>query len=790
MREVKEEILLIEGKKQIVGTAQQRIDAVEKSTGALKYLGDKFFQGMLHAKVATSTEAHANIVSIDSSEAWKVPGVCAIVTGDMFPFPIGPILADRPPLAFDKVRYYGEPIAIIVATHEYQAKEAAKKIVVEYEPLPVVNSVQQAFQSDAPLVHENSASYMKVIDNVYPVGGTNIASHIKIRKGNFGKAWATCVDTITATYSFNLSDHAAMETRTAMVEINPDGRVVVHSTSQSPFTIKKVLNQFFNIEVGKIIVHIPMLGGAFGGKGAVQLEPLAYLASKAVGGKLVKLKFDREEDMMTAPCHIGFDATVKLGVNSQGKLIAGHYTFLIEAGAYSDQAAGITRAAALDCTGPYHIPNVWCDSYCMYTNHPYATSFRGYGHPELTFAIERTMDQFAKKLNIDPVEFRLMNAIKVGHTTPTQSVLNANKLGDAEACMKRAKELIEYSGPESVPVNEHIVRSKGVALFWKTSTTSTNAQAGAILTFEADGTVNLSCAAVELGQGTKTILAQIAAERLQMDINKIHVTMEVNTQYNPHQWRTVASSTTFLAGNAVLAAADDAIRQLKRIGAVALQCSEVELSVGNGRVYVTAEPDKGIDIQTISLGFQYPNGHTVGEQIIGIGRYIQRHLTPMDKETGFGNPGPWWSVGAQAVEIEFDKRSFTYKILRAVTVMDGGTIINPMTATQQMRGGIFLGLSIAKGESFLFNPKGIIQNPDLRNYQMMRFGEQPGEYIIEFIETPSKDGPYGARGIGEYGVIGAAAALANSLSIAVNAEMNELPLTPETIWRLSTEVVK
>ncbi|WP_285851792.1 xanthine dehydrogenase family protein molybdopterin-binding subunit [Sporosarcina luteola] len=771
------------GSRTTVGFAEQRIDAVEKSTGNVKYLGDKSFQGMLHAKVATSTEAHARIKSIDTSEAWKVQGVRAIVTGKTFPFPIGPILADRPPIAFDKVRYYGEPIAVIVADHPYQAKQAAGKIVAEYEPLPIVNSVEQAFQKDAPLIHEQSGQYTKLIDNVYPVPGTNIASHVKIRKGEFGKAWAVCKDTISATYSFNLSDHAAMETRTATVEINSDGRVIVHSTSQSPFTIKKIFNQFFNLDVGKVIVHIPMLGGAFGGKGAVQLEPLAYLASNAVGGKLVKLQFEREEDMMTAPCHIGFNATVKLGVNEEGKLIAGQYTFLIEAGAYSDQAAGITRAAALDCTGPYHIPNVWCDSYCMYTNHPYATSFRGYGHPELTFAIERTIDQFADKLQMDPIEFRLLNVIKPGQTTPTQSILTPNNIGDAAKCMTRAKELIGWDGKQPIVSENGLVRAKGVALFWKTSTTSTNAQAGAILKFEADGTVTLTSAAVELGQGTKTILAQIAAERLKMNVSDIHVTMEVNTQYTPHQWRTVASSTTFLAGNAVLAAADDAIRQLKRIGAVALQCSEEDLDVGNGRVYIKAKPDIGINIETVALGYKYPNGHTVGGQVIGIGVHVQRHLTPMDKETGFGDPGPWWSVGAQAVEIEWDESNYHYKIVKAVTVLDGGTIINPMTAAQQMRGGIFLGLSIARGESFEFNEQGVIQNPDLRTYQLMRFGEQPDEYIVEFVETPAEDGPFGARGIGEYGVIGAAAALANGLSLATNVELTQLPLTPELIWR-------
>ncbi len=422
-----------------VGQPHQRIDALEKAAGTLKYIADLRVPDTLHAKLATSAYAHAKIKDVHTEDAWKVPGVRAVITGKMFPFHIGPILADRPPLAINKVRYYGEPVALIVADNEYQAKQAALSIKVDYEPLPVVNSVKEAFSKNAPLIHENSGQYQKIISNVYPVNGTNIGSHIKIRKGDFGQAWAQSEVKVTAEYEFNLSDHAALETRACSVEINPSGKVIVHSCTQSPYTIKKVLNQFFNIEVGNIVVHVPLIGGAFGGKGTVQLEPLAYLASKMVGGKLVHLKYEREEDLITAPCHIGLHATIRLGATKEGKLTTGQYTYLIDSGAYTDQAAGITRAAALDCTGPYDVPNVWCDSYCMYTNHPYATSFRGYAHPELTFAVERTMDQLAEKVKIDPVELRLMNYIKPGATSPTQTALNASNIGDAAKCLKRAK---------------------------------------------------------------------------------------------------------------------------------------------------------------------------------------------------------------------------------------------------------------------------------------------------------------------------------------------------------------
>lgn len=764
-----------------VGISEQRIDALDKAEGKVRYVGDFFAPDMLHAKLVTSMYAHAKIKSIDTTEAWKVQGVRAIVTGESFPYHIGPILADRPPLALEKVRYHGEPVAIVVADHEYQAKKAVNLIVVDYEPLPVVNSVKEAFKGDAPIIHENLGQYKKIISNVYPVANTNIGSHIKIRKGDFVSTWDSCTETIQANYSFNLSDHAALETRSTRVEIHPSGNVIVHTTTQSPFTIKKVLNQFFNIEVGKVIVHTSSVGGAFGGKGTVQLEPLAYLASKAVGGKLVKLENSREEDLITSPCHIGLDATIALGVDDQGKLIAGQYTFLIDSGAYTDQAAGVTRAMALDCTGPYHIPNVWCDSYCMYTNHPFATSFRGYGHPELTFVVERTMDQLAKKLKMDPAELRAINAIKPGDTSPTQVEITANNIGDVEKSLHRAKELIKWEDGQRLEISKDKIRAKGLSTFWKTSTTSTNAQAGVIVTFEADGSVNLNCAAIELGQGTKTILAQILAEKLKMDIGKIHVTMDLNTQYDPHQWRTVASSTTFLAGRAVIAAAEDAIRQLKLTASVALQCSIDDLDVGGSRVYLRANPEHGIQIKDIALGYKYPNGHAIHGQVVGHGTYIQRHLTPMDKDTGFGKPGPWWSVGAQAVEVEWNMKDYSYKIIKAVTVLDGGVIINPDMAMQQMRGGMYMGLSFASSESFIFDEQGIVLNPQLRTYQMLRFGEQP-EFLVDFIETPSVDGPFGARGIGEYGVIGMAGALANSLSAAAQVELNQLPLIPELIW--------
>ena len=764
-----------------VGKNIDRIDVRDKAFARLKYTDDTKKPGLMHVKLHTSTHAHAKLKHVETSRAWEAPGVEAVITGADFPTLVGPMLADRPILANEKVRYYGEPIVAVVALTEHQAAHAASLIKVEYEPLPIVNSPSAAVERDAALLHENLGSYTAYVKGVHAVPETNIANLVKIRKGNMEDGWNRTDTTIDTTISFSPADHAALETRSCRVEILPDGRVLIYSSTQGPHYIKKLFSQTFQLEAGKISVHAPIVGGAFGGKGSVQLEFIAYLASKAVNGKVVSITNTREEDLITSPVHIGLEATVKLGATKEGKLTLAAYHFLFDTGAYSDMGAGMTKAGAVDCTGPYNIPNVTCDSHCVYTNHPYATSFRGFGHNELTFLMERAMDMLADKLDMDPLELRLINAIKPGDTTPTQTHLNASNIGDVTSCLNKLKTAIKWDGGKKTLTPEGNIRSKGISCFWKTSSTPSNATAGAIIKFNKDGSVNLNCAAVELGQGTKTVLAQILAEKLKMEMNNIHVSLEVDTKYDPHQWKTVASSTTYLAGRAVMAAGDDVLRQLKHTASIALKCSPDDLTVASGQVFLTDSPEYGIPIKDIALGYEYPNGNTVGGLIIGEGSHIVRHLTPLDPETGFGKPGPQWAVGAQAVEVEYNPSSYTYKILHATTVMDAGKVINPNGARSQMRGGMYLGLSWASRESFVFDDDGKVLNPQLRTYDILRASEAP-TYTVQFVETPLVDGPYGARGIGEYGVIGMAGALANSLSSASDSNLNQLPLVPEYIW--------
>ncbi len=516
----------------------------------------------------------------------------------------GEEIQDRPIIAIDRVRHHGEVVAMVIAETLYIAQKAASLIRVAYKELPVVNSVTEAIKNNAPLVHARLDDYKRE-KFVYPIQGTNICNQTKIRKGNARTLFNACTFTAEAHISLPMGDHAAIELRSASAERSPDGNVTITSSSQVPFAIKKWISRLFQIGQHKITVYTPLVGGAYGGKSAIQLEFLVMLATLAVNGQKVSLTNTRERDFITSPSHIGLDAYVKLGCDGRGYLKAAEIQYLFDGGAYSDKAADISRAAAIDCTGPYNIENVTCDSFCVYTNHPYATSFRGFGHAELTFAIERAMDMLALRTGTDPSELRRINTIQAGNLTPTGVRLTTNKIGDLKKCIDKAKALIEWGNGSLIRVNQEIVRAKGFSCFWKTSNIATNASSGALILFNNDGSVFLSCGVVEIGTGSRSVLAQIAAERLHMDIKQINILMDVDTHQSPEHWKTVASRGLWMAGNAVLAAADDAINQLLEAASLALKVAKEDLYLSNGFVNSKSKPEKRVPYHKLAYGYTY-----------------------------------------------------------------------------------------------------------------------------------------------------------------------------------------
>ena len=769
-----------------IGVSTIRKEAWDKVTGNAKYTGDTHFNGSLHARILTSTHAHAIIKNIDISKAEAAKGVRAVITGEYSDVLVGNMINDRPPIAKGKVRYFGEVVALVVANNEDEAWAAVNLIEVEYEPLLVVNSIKDAIRNDAILVHKELGRYAHLSAEVYPVADSNISNHVKIRKGNMEYAWKESDVVVEYEFSMPQTDHLAMETRNAMCQISSDGTVNIYTSTQSPFGVKAEISTLFNVPQGKVIVHTPFVGGAFGGKASVTIEFLAYLASLAVDGKMVRIANTREEDISTSPSKLGVEGKIKIGATKDGKLNALECTYYVNCGAYANTGPNMARAAATDCSGPYNIENIHCDSYSLYTNHTYATSFRGFGHGVSTFGIEMAMNKLANKLEIDPLELRRINAIKEGNYSPTQNLMTLSNTGNLEKCISKLKGLIDWDKGKIVETDKGTIITKGISCFWKTSSSPTNAGSAVLLTCNRDGSINSNFGATEIGPAMKTTIAQIIAEKLKMDIDDIHVYMSVDTRVTPKHWKTVASMTTFMVGNAAVNAAEDLIRQLKDLASIVLRCEPKYVDIENKRAYLIDDRSKFVEFKDIVHGYQYKNSSSIFGELIGRGNYIVQHLLPLDVETGVGKSGVSWTVGAQGVEIEYNPKIHTYRLLRAVTVVDAGKVINPKMAESVIISGMSMGFGLATREEFIYDEKAILQDTSLRTYKLMHLGEQP-KYIVDFVETPQKDGPFGARGIGEHGILGIPAAFTHAIQLATGKDFHKIPISPELIWKTVRE---
>jgi CO/xanthine dehydrogenase Mo-binding subunit len=487
--------------------------------------------------------------------------------------------------------------------------------------------------------------------------------------------------------------------------------------------------------------------------------------------------------MVSSPGAPGLEATVKIGARADGTITAARVEFLFDSGGYADYAVNVSRAAGYASSGPYRIPNLHTDSLCVYTNHPFATAYRGFGHIEMSFAIERTIELLAEKLSIDPIELRRKNAIAKGDTTPSQEVLDSNT-GDLRSCIDRVEAALDWGAGSRVQVDAKRVRAKGFSCYWKAPAIPTFTDAAAIISFNEDGSVNLVTGAVEMGQGIYTGLAQLVAQKLQMDVERIHVVQQVMTDRSAHDWTSAASRTLFMAGRAALSACDDAIKQIKRVASAPMRCAEEDLEVAGERVFLRDEPSHGVELEQVVLGFVYDNGNAIGGPIIGRGKYIARHLSDIDPKTGKGRPGLEWTLGAQGVEVEVNLETGEFRVLKAVCAMDVGKVINPALARGQIVGAMAMGIGYTTREAFAFDARGHVLNGKLRDYKLVRYGEHP-EYVVEFIETPQGDGPFGARGLGEQGIIGMPGALSAAFSRAIGVQITELPITPEMLWSLS-----
>ncbi len=770
-----------------VGKGVTRLDGIEKVTGQAQYVHDIKLQGMLYAKIKTSPYAHALIKSIDISKAKALPGVKAVLTGKDAYQKLGIYMIDRPILACHKVRYYGEAVAAVAAIDIETAEKAIELIEVVYEELPVVQDVEEALKEESPLVHEDISSN-KWMENVFsPVIGTNIANLFKIRKGNPEKGFEEADIIIENTFTQPQVLHVPMETHNVIGKWSVGNKIKVWSSAQAPFAIRDLMSVALEIPKQDIEVIVPYVGGGFGGKAGIHLEPLVVLLSKEANGKPVKLCPTREEETSTLPCRQGLVAKIKTGVKKDGKIVAEKIEYLWDAGAYADYGVNIGRASGYSAAGPYEIDNIFVDSYTIYTNHIFGTAYRGFGHAEFFWAVERQRELTAKALNMDSFEFRMKNLLKAGSKTITGEIITKNT-GNVQECLRVVKDSIGWGSEKTEEEKDNEIktgkyRGKGIAVLHKAPAMPSWSASSALIQMNEDGSVKFNVGGIDYGQGTYTVLAQIIAERLNIPLEKIHVVNETNTDTAPYDWQTVASRMTVLAGNAIIEACDDLVEQIYEIGSIVLHAAKHELAIGDECVYVKQHPENKLPYNKIAIGYVYSNGNSIGGPLIGRGKSIAQGLTFLNQETGEGKPALDWTFGAHGIELEVDKNTGDIEILKIASAFDVGHVMNKMLLEGQVVGGVIQGLGTALCEGMIYDNKGRLLTRNFVDYKIPTMQDLPGKIELHFVETPQLDGPYGARGCAEHPMISITSVIGNAIADATGVEIYELPFTADKVYR-------
>jgi CO/xanthine dehydrogenase Mo-binding subunit len=771
----------------LIGKSVPRIDGVEKVTGSAVYTADMKLPGMLYARMLVSPHAHAKILNINVDRARALPGVRAVLTGAELPYRVGLYMIDKPVLAAGKVRYFGEPVAAVAAESEDIAHQAVSLIDVEYEVMEPVLDARKALEPDSPLVHEQLHTYECVKGVFCPVGNTNIANRFQLRKGDIEEGFEQSDKIIENEFYAPQVQHVPLETHSSIAHWRPTGNIEIWTSAQSPFAVRHLLSVALGISHARIRVIVPYLGGAFGGKAGIHLEPLVVLLSKAAGCKPVKVTATRTEEFITLPCRQGLHARVKTGVTREGRILAEEIEYVWDAGAYADYGVNIGRASGYSGAGPYDIANVKLDSYTVYTTKPFGTAYRGFGHVELFWAIESQMDMVARELGIDPVDFRMKNLLDVGSTTITGEKITEHT-GSVRKCLEDAAAAIEWGKPsDEAPHAAGKVRGKGIAVLHKAPAMPPNTASSALIKFNEDATADVILSGVDYGQGTATSLSQIAAHVLRLPFERIHFIWAKDTDYGPYDWQTVASRLTVMGGLCIMRAAEDAIDQIKTTASEALGAGKDELEVENGRVFVRGDKSRGLDYKDVVMGYMFPNGNSIGGPVIGRGSYVAEGLTNLDLETGQGLPALCWTYGAHGVEVEVDTRTGEIEIARIVSAFDVGRIINEGLCRGQVIGGGVQGIGTALIEQYIYDSEGHLLNSSLTDYKIPTVKDIPDEMTQIFVETPHDKGPLGARGVAEHPMISVPPAIANALFNATGKRVMALPLSPERVFLALSE---
>ncbi len=728
----------------IVGQSVARIDARDKVTGEAIYSGDIVMAGMLHMKILFAGRPHARVLSIDTSTAEAAPGVIAIYTAKDVPVnEYGLQINDQPVLCgpgsskpgTDIVRFIGDQVAVVIAETEALAANATKLIKVEYQDLPVLTDPEEAIKSGSLSIHPE-------------IGTSNICVHDKIRKGDIEAGFAQADAIVEGEYRVPAQEHAYLQPEAGIAYIDTEGLLTIKAAGQWTHADQKQIAHSLDLPLDKIRVQYPFIGGAFGGREDMSVQIVLALAAWKLN-RPVKIVWSRKESLIGHGKRHPMVIRAKWGATKDGKLTAAETTFIADGGAYMYTTNKVLGNATITQTGPYAIPNVKSDVFGVYTNNIPGAAFRGFGAPQAQFMAEMQMNKLAEKLRLDPVEFRLRNALRLGDTldvqTPPPGPISTIQVIEAAARKsgwdnKGGQWELKHEETQAVAKPNKIVRGVGLAAGFKNIGFSFGYKENCWARVEIFGNGNIERvvvynAAAEVGQGNHTILAQLAAEAIKVPFEKVEmVTMDTLNMGNAGS--ASASRLTFMSGNAVKGAAEQA------------------------RTKWDAEE------RPVYAEFTY----------------LAPETTPFDKETGKCMPNFAYAYVAQTAEVEVDTETGQVHILKIVSVNDVGKALNPAQVEGQIEGGVVQAQGYVMLENFITRD-GYVLTDQLSTYLIPTIRDIPDEVESVILEIPDERGPWGAKGLGELPYLPMAPAIIAAIHAATGVWFNEFPLTPEKILR-------
>jgi xanthine dehydrogenase molybdenum-binding subunit len=741
----------------VIGTAVPKRDGADKVTGRTRFLHDLELPRLAHGKILRAAVPHARIVRLDASRARRLPGVLAVLTGDDVDQAAFGFVKDQLALKRGKVRCIRDEVAAVAAETRLIAEEALALIDVEYEPLPAVFDPRRALDAGAPLVHEDLGT------NATPL-------RYQFTHGDVDAAFARAAATVEDTYRLDFVTPACLGTMVAIADWDAEERLTMWSTTQVPFLYQRDLAAALRIGGDRLRVMQPPVGGNFGrGLDLYPIDVIAALLARHVR-RPVKVEFDRVEEFIACPTREPCEIRLRTAADADGRLLARDAHVLIDNGAYVSWGSTTPYVMLSTVAGLYRCPSVRFDTTIVYTNNPYSGSMRGYGNLESTFAVESQMDDLAERLGLDRLELRRRNLTRPGDATPQGFVVTSCAMAE---CVEAVAEDIARDAP---PVRPGWKRGVGYAAMFHVGGGARIYRSdgcGAIVKVDDFGGVSLVTGATEIGQGSETVLAMIVAETLGVPLARVEV-VNSDTAVKPWDVGVHASRTTFVAGNAARLAAEKLRGELLAMAAEELEEPAGRLTIKDGWVFVAGEPQRRLPYERVVRAGHYRTG---GRALVAEAFYDPPSAM-LDKDL-HGNVSATYGFAAQAVLLDVDEATGKVEVRKVASAHDVGRALNPLAAAGQVHGGIHMGLGYALAERLVVED-GQVLTSSFMDYAVLKAEDMPA-LAVRLIESVDAEGPFGAKGLGESGVIPVSAAVGNAIKDAIGIRFTRLPITPARV---------